>query len=78
MGMGKENLIPLIVSGFKEVDKGCCGTGLIEVALLCNKFNPFTCPDASQYVFWDSFHPTQATYKMIINGIIQQYVDRFL
>ena len=59
------------------VDKGCCGTGKIEVAVLCNPFSPFTCEDVSNYVFWDSYHPTEKAYKVLIGKIIQKCVDSF-
>ncbi|KAG9149033.1 hypothetical protein Leryth_010632 [Lithospermum erythrorhizon] len=44
--------------GFSYVDKGCCGTGYIEVAFLCNPTTS-TCPDVDKHFFWDSFHPSQ-------------------
>ena len=75
-GMGK-SIIHLIVSGFEVVNKGCCGTGLIEVSVLCDQLNPFTCNDATKYVFWDSYHPTERAYKTIIGEIFQGYVDSF-
>uniref|UniRef100_F6GZS5 GDSL esterase/lipase EXL3 n=1 Tax=Vitis vinifera TaxID=29760 RepID=F6GZS5_VITVI len=64
-------------SGFEVVNKGCCGTGLIEVSVLCDQLNPFTCNDATKYVFWDSYHPTERAYKTIIGEIFQGYVDSF-
>ncbi|KAL6226993.1 hypothetical protein ACLB2K_000952 [Fragaria x ananassa] len=36
--------------GFEVVDKGCCGTGIVEFGLLCNKHTPGTCNDASKFV----------------------------
>ncbi|XP_010557186.1 PREDICTED: GDSL esterase/lipase At2g24560 [Tarenaya hassleriana] len=45
--------------GFKETKKGCCGTGLLETTFLCNVFSR-TCPNHSEYMFWDSIHPTEA------------------
>ncbi|RVX03433.1 GDSL esterase/lipase EXL3 [Vitis vinifera] len=65
-------------SGFEVVDKGCCGSGTIEVAVLCNQLSPFTCEDASTYVFWDSYHPTERAYKVIIDEIIQKCVDSLI
>ncbi|KAL2341817.1 hypothetical protein Fmac_009757 [Flemingia macrophylla] len=47
--------------GFDEVDSGCCGSGYIEAAILCNKVSN-VCLDRSKYVFWDSVHPTEKTY----------------
>jgi phospholipase/lecithinase/hemolysin len=58
-------------SGFKESSKGCCGTGLIEVAVLCNILCK-TCTNASEYVFWDSYHPTQRAYEIIVYDIIEE------
>ncbi|KAL5580212.1 hypothetical protein UlMin_012654 [Ulmus minor] len=46
--------------GFVEVRRGCCGTGLVETSILCNPEALGTCANASEYVFWDSFHPTEA------------------
>ncbi|XP_031131979.1 GDSL esterase/lipase At5g45960-like [Ipomoea triloba] len=47
--------------GFEEVDTGCCGSGYIEVSYLCNRKSS-VCANASKYIFFDSVHPTQATY----------------
>ncbi|KAL2628769.1 hypothetical protein R1flu_013455 [Riccia fluitans] len=45
--------------GLVEGDQGCCGTGLIETGIACTPLTK-TCKDASQYLFWDSYHPTEA------------------
>ncbi|RVW42499.1 GDSL esterase/lipase [Vitis vinifera] len=77
----KNQVIPLMGIGktwFEVVDKGCCGSGTIEVAVLCNQLSPFTCEDASTYVFWDSYHPTERAYKVIIDEIIQKCVDSLI
>ncbi|KAG6648416.1 GDSL esterase/lipase EXL1-like isoform X2 [Carya illinoinensis] len=62
--------------GFEFVDKGCCGTGDIEVAVLCNQASA-TCTNASNYVFWDSYHPTEAAYKTLIDQILKKYLPSF-
>ncbi|KAM7256086.1 hypothetical protein ACFE04_011827 [Oxalis oulophora] len=49
--------------GFVETKKGCCGTGMLEAAILCNMKIPL-CRNASEYVFYDSIHPSEATYKI--------------
>ncbi|KAL7603854.1 hypothetical protein Lser_V15G16394 [Lactuca serriola] len=54
--------------GFKEVQLGCCGTGLLETTFLCNPKSNI-CPDASKYVFWDSIHPTQEMYKIVFESL---------
>ncbi|KAA3488961.1 GDSL esterase/lipase EXL3-like isoform X1 [Gossypium australe] len=64
--------------GFKFADVGCCGTGNIEVAVLCNKWLPSTCTDASEYIFWDSYHPTEKAYRTLIIPLLPKYVNKFL
>ncbi|XP_058110117.1 GDSL esterase/lipase At5g22810-like [Magnolia sinica] len=59
-------------SGFFESRKGCCGTGTIETSLLCNSRSPGTCRNATEYVFWDSFHPTEATNKVLADSLLEQ------
>ncbi|QCD88082.1 zeta-carotene desaturase [Vigna unguiculata] len=57
-------------NGFFEARKGCCGTGLIETSILCNRKSIGTCANASEYVFWDSFHPTEAANKVLANNLV--------
>ncbi|KAL9457420.1 hypothetical protein AB3S75_006465 [Citrus x aurantiifolia] len=59
--------------GFEVVEKACCATGTYEMSYLCSQRSPFTCEDASKYVFWDAFHPTEKT-----NKIISDYVTPLL
>ncbi|KAM3341630.1 GDSL esterase/lipase EXL3 [Capsicum galapagoense] len=59
--------------GFKYSDKGCCGTGKIEVAELCT----YTCSSDSDYVFWDSFHLTEKAYKLLAHEILVQHLSGF-
>ena len=63
------------IAGYKVVDRGCCGTGKLEVAVLCNPLDA-TCPDASEYVFWDSYHPTEGVYRNIITQVLQKYLPQ--
>ena len=62
------------VSGFEEITKGCCGTGLVEAGILCNRFTTDVCSNVSAYVFWDSFHPTQRFYKIVAKKLIERYI----
>ncbi|KFK44140.1 hypothetical protein AALP_AA1G220300 [Arabis alpina] len=62
--------------GFEEIKKGCCGTGLLEVGPLCNRFTPFVCSNVSSYLFWDSFHPTQRFYKILVKLLFDKYIHR--
>ncbi|KAI3410809.1 Lipase_GDSL domain-containing protein, partial [Psidium guajava] len=47
--------------GFLETKKGCCGTGYVEAGPLCNELTP-PCHNSSQYLFWDSIHPSESAY----------------
>ncbi|XP_048129811.1 GDSL esterase/lipase At5g42170-like isoform X2 [Rhodamnia argentea] len=52
--------------GFEISDRGCCGSGLIETGFLCNRWNFLTCLNVSGYVFWDSYHPAENVYKIMV------------
>ncbi|KAI3688135.1 hypothetical protein L1987_81843 [Smallanthus sonchifolius] len=56
--------------GFFEARKACCGTGLVETSYLCNKKSPGTCKNASEYVFWDGFHPSEAANKILADDLL--------
>ncbi|XP_022148167.1 GDSL esterase/lipase APG-like isoform X1 [Momordica charantia] len=61
-------------NGFVEARKGCCGTGTVETtSLLCNpKSLGGTCSNATQYVFWDSVHPSEAANQVLADALILQ------
>ncbi|KAL8168388.1 hypothetical protein V2J09_009887 [Rumex salicifolius] len=61
--------------GFEVADRGCCGTGLAEVSILCTSFDLGTCADASKYVFWDSFHPTEHAYQVLCLNVLVYTVN---
>ncbi|KAJ4841779.1 hypothetical protein Tsubulata_010518 [Turnera subulata] len=56
--------------GFVEARKACCGTGLLETSILCNAKSVGTCANASQYVFWDGFHPSEAANKILSDDLL--------
>ncbi|XP_051113985.1 GDSL esterase/lipase At3g53100-like [Andrographis paniculata] len=58
--------------GFAESRKACCGTGLIETSFLCNKLSLGTCRNATEYVFWDGFHPSEAANEELANKLLEQ------
>ncbi|XP_060211795.1 GDSL esterase/lipase EXL3-like [Lycium barbarum] len=60
--------------GFEVVDKGCCGTGTIEAVILCNKYSG-TCEDDTKYLFWDSYHPTERGYRILVDQFLKKYID---
>lgn len=57
-------------NGFTETRRACCGTGTVETAILCNKYSPGTCSNSSQYVFFDSVHPSQAANQILANNLL--------
>ncbi|KAF8405427.1 hypothetical protein HHK36_010333 [Tetracentron sinense] len=63
-------------SEFEVVNKGCCGSGKIEATILCNELNPYTCRDVSKYIFWDSYHPTQRAYEILLPQFIQNCISK--
>ncbi|KAI3506176.1 hypothetical protein L1887_28532 [Cichorium endivia] len=60
--------------GFEVADRGCCGTGVFEVSILCNEFTPI-CPDDSKFVFWDSLHLTDKAYNIAVNHALPELMD---
>ncbi|KAJ3690790.1 hypothetical protein LUZ61_019954 [Rhynchospora tenuis] len=64
--------------GFEEATSGCCGTGDFEVSFLCNSITASTCVDDTKFVFWDSVHPTQQAYKIIVDYVFPRYIQKLL
>eukprot|EP01018_Ginkgo_biloba_P004752 Gb_24158 [translate_table: standard] len=64
--------------GFEVSSRGCCGTGLTELGPTCNAKTPFTCTDASKFVFWDSVHATERTYELVANLTLKLYLPELL
>ncbi|KAL2493206.1 GDSL esterase/lipase APG [Abeliophyllum distichum] len=62
--------------GFTEATRGCCGTGTVETtSFLCNPKSIGTCSNATQYVFWDSVHPSQAANQVLADSLIIQGIS---
>ncbi|KAK6235109.1 hypothetical protein SCA6_010446, partial [Theobroma cacao] len=57
-------------NGFAEARRACCGTGLLETSILCNPKSIGTCANASEYVFWDGFHPSEAANKILADDLL--------
>ncbi|XP_024989319.1 GDSL esterase/lipase EXL3-like [Cynara cardunculus var. scolymus] len=60
--------------GLEVTDRGCCGTGAIEVSFLCNKLTP-TCYNDSKFLFWDSIHLSEEGSKIFVNLILPDVVN---
>ncbi|KAK1326136.1 GDSL esterase/lipase EXL3 [Acorus calamus] len=61
--------------GFEVYTNGCCGTGTFEVTMLCNSVTTTTCEDVSKYLFWDSYHPTERAYEVLLNLTLPNYMN---
>ncbi|MCD7459289.1 hypothetical protein HAX54_040548 [Datura stramonium] len=62
--------------GFVEANRGCCGTGSLETtSLLCNPNLGGTCSNATEYVFWDGVHPSQAANQVIADSLVIQGIN---
>nr|CAB3497393.1 unnamed protein product [Digitaria exilis] len=64
--------------GFTETTRGCCGTGTIEVTGLCDSRFVSVCDHVDHYVFFDSYHPTERAYRIIVNDIFDNYIQDLL
>ncbi|XP_073000751.1 GDSL esterase/lipase At4g26790 [Typha latifolia] len=64
--------------GIENVKEGCCATGTYEMGFLCNEDNPFTCPDADKYIFWDAFHPTEKINRLMANLTLRTSLKEFV
>ncbi|ESQ40293.1 hypothetical protein EUTSA_v10013969mg [Eutrema salsugineum] len=64
-----------IDNGFFESRRACCGTGTMETSFLCNARSVGTCSNATNYVFWDGFHPSEAANRVIANNLLVQGIS---
>ncbi|XVF07773.1 hypothetical protein REPUB_Repub06bG0168600 [Reevesia pubescens] len=62
-------------NGFFESRRACCGTGTLETSLLCNARALGTCSNATSYVFWDGFHPSEAANQVLAGDLLSQGVS---
>ncbi|XP_017242683.1 GDSL esterase/lipase At5g45960 isoform X2 [Daucus carota subsp. sativus] len=53
---------------FDKADTSCCGTGILEVSIFCNRRSRL-CPNVSDHVFFDSLHPTERTYSLLFEAL---------
>ncbi|KAI3724388.1 hypothetical protein L2E82_36162 [Cichorium intybus] len=63
--------------GLDVIDRGCCGTGLLEVVILCNRLS-LTCLDDSKFFFWDNAHLTEIGCNIFVNQTLPGLVDSLL
>jgi phospholipase/lecithinase/hemolysin len=69
-------MMVLVVVGFTEARRGCCGTGTVETTvLLCNPKSIGTCPNATTYVFWDAVHPSEAANQVLADSLLAEGIN---
>lgn len=66
-----------LIYGYKETRRACCGEGMLATATFCNANSVGTCSDASNFVFFDSLHPTQSVYKRGADHFHEKVVAHF-
>lgn len=54
--------------GFKEVKSACCGLGELRADIPCVPISKF-CFNRKDHVFWDLYHPTEATVRIVVDAI---------
>ncbi|KAG8382826.1 hypothetical protein BUALT_Bualt05G0118700 [Buddleja alternifolia] len=54
---------------FVDVSNACCGYGTLGGELQCGKEGYTICNNPNQYLFWDFFHPSERTYKLISKAL---------
>ncbi|CAI9761956.1 unnamed protein product [Fraxinus pennsylvanica] len=55
--------------GFANVTYACCGDGTLGGFLQCGKEGYTVCKNPNEYLFWDFFHPSEHTYKLIAKAL---------
>ncbi|KAJ4783010.1 GDSL esterase/lipase [Rhynchospora pubera] len=51
--------------GFTEVKSACCGLGDLNAKVACLPVSTY-CSNRSSHIFWDFYHPTEATARMVV------------
>ncbi|KAJ4821888.1 GDSL esterase/lipase 6 [Turnera subulata] len=55
--------------GFSDVNNACCGDGTLGGLIQCGREGYKICQNPEKYLFWDYFHPTEHTYKLISKAL---------
>ncbi|CAL5190266.1 unnamed protein product [Lathyrus oleraceus] len=64
--------------GFESASVACCATGMFEMGYACSRGSMFSCSDASKFVFWDSFHPTEKTNSIVAKYVMEHVLAQLL
>ncbi|KAH6776108.1 GDSL-like Lipase/Acylhydrolase superfamily protein [Perilla frutescens var. hirtella] len=62
--------------GFDVSQRACCATGMFEMGYACQR-SFMTCTDANKYVFWDAFHPSEQTNRIVADHVLNSALYKF-
>ncbi|KAK8706029.1 hypothetical protein V6N13_049610 [Hibiscus sabdariffa] len=54
--------------GFNEIKSACCGLGDLKAKVPCVPVSKY-CSNRSDHVFWDLYHPTEATARVFVDTL---------
>ncbi|GMJ05087.1 hypothetical protein like AT5G55050 [Hibiscus trionum] len=54
--------------GFKEIQSACCGLGDLRATVPCVPVSKY-CSNRSDHIFWDLYHPTEATARVFVDTL---------
>ncbi|KAB1205656.1 GDSL esterase/lipase 6 [Morella rubra] len=56
--------------GFFDVNDACCGSGILRGELQCGRGSIYqVCDNPDEFMFWDFFHPTEHTYRILASEL---------
>ncbi|KAL8549567.1 hypothetical protein ACS0TY_008415 [Phlomoides rotata] len=55
--------------GFGDVENACCGYGTLGGQVQCGKEGYTICKNPNEHMFWDYFHPSERTYKLMSKAL---------
>lgn len=61
--------------GFVETKKDCCGMGHLITSFMCNSWTS-VCSNPSEFLFWDSVHPSQKVYWYIAKQLEKEVIPK--
>lgn len=59
-----------LLIGFENTDDACCHVLGKHGGLMGCPSYADVCPDRNKFVFWDGFHPSEETYEIVANRIL--------
>ncbi|XVF03837.1 hypothetical protein REPUB_Repub05bG0027100 [Reevesia pubescens] len=54
--------------GFNEIKSACCGLGDLRAKVPCVPISEY-CSNRKDHVFWDLYHPTEATARIFVDTL---------